>query len=145
MLRPSRYGHPVASPLIFPPPDVNLSAQFKSLGASYNGSIPPAPRAGQALVLAPPTVSAGSKTSMQFVYILRSEVDGGIYIGCSSNIDSRFVEHQKGLVDSTKNRRPLKLLYYEAYPEKEMAFEREKSLKSFGSAYVGIMKRLKIK
>jgi putative endonuclease len=39
--------------------------------------------------------------------------------------------HNKGLVESTKDRAPFKLVYYEACIHQEDAFRREKYLKSF--------------
>jgi putative endonuclease len=63
----------------------------------------------------------------------------------TSNIQSRFEEHENGLVESTKNRRPWKLIYFEAYLSKESAEERERKLKNFGSSYVGLLKRLGLK
>ena len=42
----------------------------------------------------------------------------------------RLIEHEKGNVKSTRNRRPLNLIYYEAYNEKESALKREKFLKT---------------
>jgi len=46
-------------------------------------------------------------------------------------LDLRFEQHQKGRVESTKNRRPFKLIYYEACLIKEDAIKREKYLKTF--------------
>ena len=48
-----------------------------------------------------------------YVYVLRSEVDGNFYVGYSSNLENRLLQHEKGLVSSTKNRKPLILVYYE--------------------------------
>lgn len=50
---------------------------------------------------------------MFYVYVLRSEVDNNFYVGYSSNLENRLIQHEKGLVNSTKNRRPLELVYYE--------------------------------
>lgn len=41
-----------------------------------------------------------------YAYILLSEKDGNKYTGCTSNLPSRFEDHQKGKVTSTKDRRP---------------------------------------
>jgi putative endonuclease len=67
---------------------------------------------------------------MYYVYILKSSVDNNLYTGFSGNLKKRIREHELGNVDSTKNRRPLKLIYYEAYQEKEYALRREKFLKT---------------
>ena len=71
---------------------------------------------------------------MYYVYILKSLKDKNIYTGFSSNLKRRFNEHQLGLVKSTKNRAPLKLIYFEAYLNKSDARKREKYLKSGGRA-----------
>jgi len=97
---------------------------------------PPLARGG-----AIPTFSA----FMFYTYLLKSKKDNGFYVGCSSNLRLRFGQHSKGLVDSTKHRRPLELVYYEAYSTMELARERESKLKDFGSSYVALLKRLKLR
>jgi len=79
---------------------------------------------------------------MFHVYLLKSSKDDGFYIGCTEDLERRMREHQEGMVDSTKDRRPHVLVYYEAYLEKESAQLRERNLKEFGSAYSGLLKRL---
>lgn len=49
-----------------------------------------------------------------YTYTLRSKKDNNFYVGYTENLKSRFEQHQKGLVFSTKDRRPLDLIYYEA-------------------------------
>ena len=49
---------------------------------------------------------------MFFTYVLESIKDGDKYYGYTKNLELRFEKHKKGLVESTKNRRPLKLIYY---------------------------------
>jgi putative endonuclease len=74
---------------------------------------------------------------MFYTYVLKSKKDGKLYIGFSSNLKRRLEEHQKGLVEITKNRRPFELVYYEACCKKEKAVEREKALKmGFGRSYL---------
>ena len=46
----------------------------------------------------------------------------------------RIQQHIDGKVISTKHRRPLKLIYYEAYMSKADAINREKYLKNGGKA-----------
>ncbi len=65
-----------------------------------------------------------------FVYILFSFKDSGFYIGCSKDINKRFDQHSKGEVYSTKNRRPLKIIYLETFINKSDAMAREEFLKS---------------
>jgi putative endonuclease len=65
-----------------------------------------------------------------YVYILRSKKDNKFYTGYTNNLKLRFELHQKGKVDATKNRRPLKLIYYEACLNQQDATHREKYLKT---------------
>ncbi len=74
---------------------------------------------------------------MHYTYLLKSEKDGEWYTGCCSDLRKRFKEHQDGRVHSTKNRRPLELIYYEACLNQQDAFAREKFLKSgMGKRYL---------
>ena len=65
-----------------------------------------------------------------YVYVLRSESDSGFYIGFSTNLRARLRQHQDGESFATSHRGPWKLIYYEAYTEREDAEGREKFLKS---------------
>jgi len=67
---------------------------------------------------------------MQVVYVLKSEKDNKLYIGCTQNILQRLDEHSKGLVPSTKNRRPLKLIFTEPFENKTEAFLAERFYKT---------------
>lgn len=67
---------------------------------------------------------------MFYIYILKSLKDSKLYTGFSSNLRKRIKEHDSGNVISTKNRRPLELVYYEAYQNKVSALKREKFLKT---------------
>lgn len=65
-----------------------------------------------------------------YTYILLSEKDGKKYTGYTKNLKERFERHQNGLVESTKNRRPFKLIYFEACLNQQDATHREKYLKT---------------
>lgn len=67
---------------------------------------------------------------MHYVYILKSEKDNRRYIGCASNIEKRLAAHNAGDVISTKNRRPLKVVYFEEVSSLSEARKREMKLKS---------------
>lgn len=66
---------------------------------------------------------------MFYIYILFSEKDRLLYTGYTDNLKSRFSAHSKGFVKATKHRRPLKLIYYEAYINELDARRRELYLK----------------
>ena len=75
---------------------------------------------------------------MYFTYILQSENDGNYYAGYTQNLELRLEQHSKGLVESTKNRRPFKLIYYEACLNQKDALKREKYFKThYGKMYLG--------
>ena len=77
-----------------------------------------------------------------YVYILKSGKDKKFYTGYTNNLKLRFEQHQKGKVESTKDRRPLKLIYYEACLNQQDATHREKYLKTYhGKSF--LRKRLK--
>jgi putative endonuclease len=72
-----------------------------------------------------------------FVYILKSLKDGKNYTGYTKNLKLRFEKHQNGEVDSTKYRRPLKLIYFEACLNQQDALKREKYFKThYGKMYL---------
>jgi predicted GIY-YIG superfamily endonuclease len=64
-----------------------------------------------------------------YVYILRCN-DNNLYTGCTHNLKQRLERHQKGWVSATKERRPVRLLWCCAFPERLKAFEFEQYLKS---------------
>lgn len=80
---------------------------------------------------------------MFFVYILFSQKDHKFYTGFTSDVERRLEEHNQGKNISTKNRRPLDLVYYEAYCEEMDARGREAFLKS-GSGKKYLKKQLKV-
>ena len=79
---------------------------------------------------------------MHYVYILKSLKDYKLYIGYSSDLKQRVEDHINGRVESTRNRRPLELIYYEACKSDFDAKGREWQLKKFGRAYSQLKKRI---
>lgn len=65
-----------------------------------------------------------------YTYILQSEKDGKNYAGYTKDLNLRFEQHQNGRVESTKHRRPLKLIYFEACINQKDALKREKYFKT---------------
>lgn len=65
-----------------------------------------------------------------YVYILESAASQMLYIGFTENLQQRFRSHNTNENQSTKNRGPWKLIYYEARLNKYDALRREKYLKS---------------
>jgi putative endonuclease len=68
---------------------------------------------------------------MYYTYVLQSLKDKLYYTGFTENLKLRFEHHSKGQVESTQQRIPLKLIYYEACLHIEDAIRREKYLKAY--------------
>ncbi|MEK7617959.1 MAG: GIY-YIG nuclease family protein [Patescibacteria group bacterium] len=79
---------------------------------------------------------------MFYCYILKSKKDNNLYIGSTTDLKRRFLEHNSGLVRSTKSRLPLKLIYYEAYSAEADARHREHNLKLRSKALAQLLKRI---
>ena len=72
-----------------------------------------------------------------YVYVLRSMKDDQFYVGFSTDLHGRLQEHNDGTVQSTKNRRPLILVYWEGCLNQKDATQREKYLKTaWGKRYI---------
>jgi len=67
---------------------------------------------------------------MYWIYVLKSNTDGKLYVGSTSNLEKRLCYHNAGKVRSTKSRKPLKLVYKEPYDNMRDARKRENFLKS---------------
>jgi len=67
---------------------------------------------------------------MWYVYVLKSKKDGMWYTGYTDDLKRRFEQHNKGLVYSSRKRRPFELIYYEASLNESDAKMREQYLKS---------------
>lgn len=79
---------------------------------------------------------------MFYVYLLKSKLDNSNYIGFAPDLKARLLKHNQGLVQSTKNIRPLDLVYFEGYKSKEDALIREKRLKQFAKGYASLKSRI---
>lgn len=67
--------------------------------------------------------------NMYFVYILLLS-NNKFYTGFSDDLKRRFREHVLGKVKSTKNLRPVKLIFYEMFLHKKDAQRRERYFKT---------------
>lgn len=67
---------------------------------------------------------------MFYTYVFPSLKDKRLYAGYTPNLKSRAKAHANGFVKATKYRRPLKLIYYEAFINEKDAKKRELYLKS---------------
>ena len=83
---------------------------------------------------------------MYYVYILKivGVKNKEYYIGYTSDLRSRMIQHRSGETKLTHGRKP-ELIYYEAFNNKYLALRREKGIKASGSVYMALMKRLGLK
>jgi len=66
-----------------------------------------------------------------FIYVLQFKNDNKFYTGYTKNLKLRLERHQKGKVESTKNRGSFKLIYFEGCLNQQDATHREKYLKTY--------------
>jgi len=76
-----------------------------------------------------------------YVYVLQSLKDNQWYTGYTPDLRKRIKIHEDGLVESTRNRRPFKLIYFEGCLNQQDATRREKYIKS-GNGKIYIRNRL---
>lgn len=66
---------------------------------------------------------------MNYTYIVRCK-DETLYCGWTNNLEKRIASHNQGTgAKYTRNRRPVELVYYEAFDTKEAAMRREYEIK----------------
>ena len=67
---------------------------------------------------------------MCYTYILRCS-DGTYYTGWTNDLDRRLKAHNSGKAGAkyTRNRRPVTLIYYEEFEDKQEAMRREYAIK----------------
>lgn len=71
------------------------------------------------------------KEEKNYTYILQC-ADGTLYTGYTNNLAKRIETHNKGKgAKYTKNRLPVKLVYFEVYDTKQEAMKREYKIKKF--------------
>lgn len=74
---------------------------------------------------------------MYYIYILQSKKDKQFYTGYTNDLKERLKLHNDGKILSTRNRLPIKLVYYEACLNQQDAIHREKYLKTaWGKRYI---------
>jgi putative endonuclease len=81
---------------------------------------------------------------MWYFYVLQSIIEPDyFYKGSTGDLRTRLKQHNNGEVQSTKRRRPWRLVYYEAYVSEKAARDRESAVKKSGSILVPLLKRIK--
>ena len=79
---------------------------------------------------------------MYHLYLIQSQLDQSLYIGTTSDLRRRLLEHNAGFSEFTSTKRPWKLIYCESYAIKNLAIRREKQLKRFAKSYAMLKRRL---
>ena len=80
---------------------------------------------------------------LTYVYVLQSVKNKNLYVGCTSDLKKRIIEHNTGKSSYTKKYVPWKLIYFEGYCSKIDAYNREKSLKLHAQGLRRIKERLR--
>jgi putative endonuclease len=76
------------------------------------------------------------ETFQPCVYILASRRHGTLYVGVTSNLLARLVQHREGLIPGFTHRYGIRrLAYYEMFDTMEAAIVREKRLKEWRRAW----------
>jgi predicted GIY-YIG superfamily endonuclease len=66
-----------------------------------------------------------------YVYLLRC-ADRSYYVGHTDELEARMAAHREGLIQGyTSSRRPVELLWCEAFASRQDAFERERQVKGW--------------
>ena len=74
---------------------------------------------------------------MIYLYVIKSEVNGDLYVGICKDVERRIGGHQAGKNRYTKGLRPWKLMQVEEYPDWSAARQKEKYYKSgIGKEYL---------
>jgi putative endonuclease len=81
--------------------------------------------------------------TMHYVYLLKSEKNGRVYTGYTSDLRKRVTDHNSGKSPYTKGNRPYVLVYYEAYASEDDARKREQALKLRSNASLQLRRRIR--
>jgi putative endonuclease len=64
------------------------------------------------------------------VYVLEITKNGWLYVGQTSNLQKRLLQHNQGVVKSTRGKGPFRIVYTEEYKTRSEAVIRERFFKS---------------
>ena len=80
---------------------------------------------------------------MFYVYMLYSEELDQFYLGSTTDLKRRVVQHKKGENRSTKQASDWIVSYYEAYLTEQAVRQREANLKRSGKTYSSLKQRIR--
>ncbi len=69
---------------------------------------------------------------MYYIYVIKSDAFDRIYIGVTTDVDARVMQHNVGKTKSIKAYIPWRLIYTEEYSTKKDALVRERQIKRSG-------------
>ena len=90
----------------------------------------------------PPPGAGGVRGMTAYVYLLRSQADGSFYVGWTTDVRRRLVEHAAGHTMYTRRKGPWRFVGFESFPSHEAAKTRERSLKQPPRMLMVFKKRL---
>ena len=67
---------------------------------------------------------------MKYLYVIKSEQNGDLYVGITQNVETRLNDHQNGKNRYTKGLRPWNLVLVEEFEDWKEARKKEKYYKS---------------
>ena len=77
-----------------------------------------------------PSRTTSNQNRFYYLYVLESLRDGERYVGMTTDLRKRLLEHQGGKSPATASRRPFSLIYYEACRSYADMKQREKYMKT---------------
>jgi putative endonuclease len=80
---------------------------------------------------------------MFYLYILQSETSGDLFFDIAEDINRAVEDHLIGLISTTKDHLPLRLVYYETFQTEEQAKARYEELTYSEEAGKALMEKLK--
>jgi len=78
-----------------------------------------------------------------YLYLIQSKKDFSFYIGTTIDLAKRLKEHNDGLSQYTKNKRPWRLVYVEWYQSRKDTLARERMLKKHKGGWRKLKERIK--
>ena len=110
--------------------EVGITGVSKTPILGSSPSTPALNHVGFRAAMYPTWYMAPPNPTMYYTYVLKSLKDDRFYIGYTNNLRNRLQAHRGGKVVSTRDRRPLVLIYYEAHLHRFDAKRRERYYKT---------------
>ena len=82
---------------------------------------------------------------MHYVYAIKSQLNGRIYVGQTKDIEERLDSHNKGKAKSTKGQKPWELFAVQSVDSREQATWIEKRIKNSHGTRLKWLKQHRIK